>query len=544
MRNELLRRVDWRFLLPDASPEDTLCLGGGELTRAARLISRKVSTTEAPENGSCDLAIGTSPDTATLRSLWRALRPGGTCYTEWRGIETGGVRGVQQRLKRMSFEPVTCFSPWPRLNQGLPLAWVPLEAREPLRYLLGSADPEATWSERLASRLRRLRWIVQTRLGVGAPICIIARKPFEMAGRRCGGGPSAKRDFLEEIRLGWEEWNLGPRPAALSWLLLTGGRRSVNKVVCLVFAGSGPPRVVVKMPRTPESAAGLAHEAEMLRGLQSTGREIQGVPKLLLTVAQGSQFTTVTTALNGVPLPTRLCRKSYREVALLGTEWLVALAGHGPMLPVATWRDRLVGSTVENFEAMFGTVVDPKLMRESNAALDTLGSLPNLWEQRDFAPWNLLITPQQQLQVLDWESAEPQGLPLMDLVYYTSYLAFYLAGTRVSGRYRECYRETLEPGTFVGAVTRECQELYATRLGIPLAKMVPLRLLCWMLHSRSEYRRLVADAGAVPEPGNCARACFWVCGRKSSVLHCNQVRHGELGPALLILATLQAVPLK
>ncbi len=34
-QNRVLRRADWRYLLPDAAPERALCLGGAEL-RAAR----------------------------------------------------------------------------------------------------------------------------------------------------------------------------------------------------------------------------------------------------------------------------------------------------------------------------------------------------------------------------------------------------------------------------------------------------------------------------------------------------------------------------
>jgi hypothetical protein len=234
---------------------------------------------------------------------------------------------------------------------------------------------------------------------------------------------------------------------------------------------------------------------------------IRGAPKLLLATVGGSQGTIVTTALEGIPLPRVLGRNSYRQLALLGTEWLVTLAAQTPVAP-ATERDRLLESAVEHFEAMFGRVIDPLLVRESRAVLETLGHLPVCCEQRDFAPWNLLVTPQHQLQVLDWESAELQGLPLMDLIYYTTYLAFYLGEARTPDACLESYRQTLQPSTLVGEVSLECQQLYIKRLGLPVAKTVPLRLLCWMLHSRSEYRRFAADAGGMPEPWQLRRSLF------------------------------------
>lgn len=76
---------------------------------------------------------------------------------------------------------------------------------------------------------------------------------------------------------------LGPTPEQLSTLLVTGGPRSVSKVVLLAFAEpSQAPLVAVKAPRVRAAAAGVRREALALARL--TGRRSEptpGVPRLL-----------------------------------------------------------------------------------------------------------------------------------------------------------------------------------------------------------------------------------------------------------------------
>ena len=506
VRNRLLRRADWRFLLPDASPARTVCFVEGELALATELLSQRVSEGEAVASGDCDLAIAVDPDAATLRSAWAALRPGGACYTEWSGVGPMGPPAIRQRLLRMGFESVACFAPWPRPARRLPSAWVPLEIGGALRYLVARKGVARSWTQRLLEGVRRTGWAVRTWLGVGSPICAIARKPFSATAQP--GDPAPHADCLDDIRDQWENWGLGPRPSALSWLLLTGGRRSINKVVRLIFAGSDQPWLVLKMPRIAEATAGLRREGQVLHELQTTGRAIGGMPKLLFQGLRAGVPTIIETALLGVPLSTRLSRDTYRDLALQGTDWLVALASGAEVLPPSAWQSRLVDSTVRRFEAEFGSVVDPALIRESANVLATLGPVPMVCEQRDFSPWNLFIGSDKELQVLDWESAEPQGLPMMDLVYFTTYLSFYLERARTPDRYRGCYRETLQASTFTGSVRKQCEEQYAERVGVPRTDIGPLRLLCWMLHSHSEYQQFSTGVVGVPGPAQLRRSLF------------------------------------
>ena len=93
--NALLRRVDWRFLLPTPTPLRVLCHAGTRLTEAVAYIAEQVVTESQGED--CDLVVAEEPDTLRLAELRAALRPGGACYTEWRPRLGGREAAGRQR---------------------------------------------------------------------------------------------------------------------------------------------------------------------------------------------------------------------------------------------------------------------------------------------------------------------------------------------------------------------------------------------------------------------------------------------------------------
>jgi aminoglycoside phosphotransferase (APT) family kinase protein len=110
----------------------------------------------------------------------------------------------------------------------------------------------------------------------------------------------------------------------------------------------------------------------------------------------------------------------------------------------------------------------------------------------------VLLTASGAIGVLDWESAEPQGLPALDLIYFLTYLAFFYDGAIKSGRFRESYRMARDGVGLTGKVFHSCLDRYAAAVGVDRAALPALRILAWMLHARSEHRRMVADVGGPP----------------------------------------------
>jgi len=495
--NPRLRRVDWRFLLSTPRARRALCRADEVLADAVASIADEVLAA-APAR-SCDLAVAQDPDGPTLSQLHDALRPGGACYTEWRA-PIGGAREVERALRAAGFAGVSCYRPWPA-SAALPVYWIPLGAPGAAAYVRsrrrlrgGRLRRLLTGARQRAHDLVRGRW--------ANPICAVARRPAE----DLSGGP----DPAAWLRDSWSEWGLGPTPEQLSTLLVTGGPRSVSKVVLLAFAEpSQVPLVAVKAPRVGAAAAGVRREAAALARL--TGRRAEptpGVPRLLFCREIDGVPLLGETALAGRPLESILARRTLRAWSVKVADWLASLAQGSPALPGAHWRETIVEPMLSHFAEAFREVVDRGLLREAEAIVRGIGNLPQVPEQRDFGPWNLLVTSAGELAVLDWESADLDGLPALDLLYYLAYASFIVDGAGNRESRIASYRRHLDPSTAAGAVRRDCLARYLDALGLDPASLAPLRVLVWLIHAQSDARRAAADAGAPPPAEALARSLF------------------------------------
>ncbi len=501
--NRLLRRADWRFLLSNPQPVKSICFAHGLLAEAVALISDHLVEPHHSPPGDCDLAVAVNPDPATLRAAWTALHPGGMCYSEWYSPLTGGPEGVRRRLEAAGFTGVTCYWPWPWPDRGSPLFWLPIEAPEALHYFLTTRPRAPSMMLRARSMVFQALWHLGLHARLIVPICVTARKSMAVEA-------GADANLLDTIRAEWSAWDLGLTPKRLSWLLLTGGQSSINKVVGLVFADSDrQPRMIVKWPRVPESIPALAQEAATLQAVQTLRpRGMPGVPRVIFFRECTGRTALGETVLKGQPLFTLVRPDNYRDLALKVTDWLADLAGHAPSHSRTDWWNRLIETALTDFEQSFGIVLDPSRLRETRAILSTLGDLPLVCEHRDCSPWNVLVGAGGDLILLDWESAELRGLPSLDLIYFLTYMAFFLDCAMESGRFRESYREALNPTTFTGQVQAECEQRYCERIGLDPATLRPLRLLVWLIHSQSEYKQFVAEAAGRPKPATLRRSLF------------------------------------
>jgi hypothetical protein len=168
----------------------------------------------------------------------------------------------------------------------------------------------------------------------------------------------------------------------------------------------------------------------------------------------------------------------------------------------------VIAPAIQRFEAQFAAVLDPTTPREIRQLVATIPPLIPVCEQRDFAPWNLTLGG-GELGVLDWESATLCGLPFLDLVYFLSYVAFAVDGADSVARRRECYRNSLDPAHPIGAATAAAVTEYARRLGLAPDGLPALRALTWIIHARSDYEHLSADAGGVP-PADALRGSLFL----------------------------------
>jgi glycosyltransferase involved in cell wall biosynthesis/aminoglycoside phosphotransferase (APT) family kinase protein len=422
---------------------------------------------------------------AVRRTDWRFLLPDAELLAHWRLPRLGGVRRARRRFEAAGYTDVRVYWAGP-LPHRLPQFWLPVDSPEAVEYLLASRGAGS-----LAGNALRRVWRLAHAAGLLAPLHLV--------GRRADG--SAKEDL--------------PLSPSAQLLLLTTGHRSINKAVGLAFErGEAKPAAAAKFARVPEAEPGLEREAQVLRQLGEERPNLAAVPRLRGEGHRAGRLAVVQGAVEGRSLLDVLSPESFEELAMRVTQVLIELARDeaakvpppGAKLPSRA-RDH-VDRLLDRFERYFGSAVDPSLFAEAKTLLADLGAVPAAPEHRDCSPWNLLITPDGNPVLLDWESAEPNGLAGMDLVYFLANCAFVLDGAIESGRTRESYARLLDPATPHGRVAAQAIDAYAAALGITTDDFRRLRLLCWIVHSRSDYRHLQLESSGDPAQDALRRSPF------------------------------------
>jgi hypothetical protein len=510
-RNLLLRRVDWRFLLPDARVQTSICINTDDrLAEAVGQISDTIID-QAHVGAGADLAVLVNPDARALHAARAALRPGGACYAEWISARAGGSYGIRRNLSDAGFTDVACYWAWPPPGRSSPRFWVPLQATGVQAHFLTSRPVRPG----LIGTLRRLGlstgWRLALRAGAIAPVCAVFRKPpIEEA---LGSAPGIDLGIARVVRDGWSAWGLGPRPHTLAWLLLTGGDASFNKVVGLVCSEPEPrARVAVKLSRSPTSVAGLQQESRALEFIAAARPHLRGVPRRLFCEPHPAGIALGQTVVDGRPLIDWLRRDTLYEVANAVTEWFAELAGRPEKRPRGEWWPRLVVPTLDGFSGLNSPSVNPDLVARTRSLFGRLEALPLTISHGDAGPMNVLMDERRHISVIDWEDCEPLGLPVGDLVVLLTFLFFHLDNPWRTGRFREVYRSSLDPSTYYGRIRADCLARYSARVGIDPTAITALAVVPWMQRSLREHQGVVDATLGSEGLESFARglyACLW-----------------------------------
>ena len=111
-RNRVLRRADWRYLLPDPAPRRALCLADVALREACGVVAGTVDVTPQP-GMRYDLVVAEDPDDATRRSIAGALAPAGVCYLEWSARAPGAAGRAKRAMEEAGLRDARSYRPWP-----------------------------------------------------------------------------------------------------------------------------------------------------------------------------------------------------------------------------------------------------------------------------------------------------------------------------------------------------------------------------------------------------------------------------------------------
>jgi glycosyltransferase involved in cell wall biosynthesis len=408
------------------------------------------------------------------RADWRFLLPDAELLAHWRLPRPGGARRARERFEAAGFIDVRVYWAGP-LPHRLPQFWLPVDSPEAVEYLLASQGAGSP-----AGKALRSVWRLAHAAGLLAPLYVVGRR----------AGASSTADV--------------PVPSSAELLLLTTGHRSINKAVGLAFErGVATPTAAAKFARVSEAEPGLEREAQVLRRLGEERPGLAGVPSLRGIGQRAGRLAVVQDAVEGRSLLDVLRPENFEEMAMRVTRVLIDLAGDR-----RTSNPTVAKHALERFEQDYGAVVDPALFDKAKALLSDLGEVPGVPEHRDCSPWNILVTPGGDPVLLDWESAEPDGLAGMDLVYFLANCAFVIEGALEDGSTRETYANLLDPTTPYGRIAARAIEEYTAAFGISADDFCRIRLLCWIVHSRSDYRHLQLETPGEAAPEALRRSMF------------------------------------
>jgi aminoglycoside phosphotransferase (APT) family kinase protein len=280
----------------------------------------------------------------------------------------------------------------------------------------------------------------------------------------------------------------------LSSIVLTPRFRASSHVVFLIFDDNHQaPVLVVKVPRLANASDKLEREATNLQMFQTLREEgFTSIPSLVAFEEVGGYSILVETALVGRPMEPIVVRRERNRCCLAIVDWLSEI-----QWPASTKRpaeselfEQLVETPYRYFTERFPlSVEEGKLLEQTWAIIAGLRelALPTVFEHGDLSHPNLFLLQSSELGVVDWETAEPYGLPACDLFFFLNYAAVSMHNTRNTSEYLSAFRSA-----FFGeqAWGRYYVGMYARRLQLSDLALTPLFVLCWLRYMVSLLTRL------------------------------------------------------
>ena len=321
----------------------------------------------------------------------------------------------------------------------------------------------------------------------------------------------------------------------ISFILLTPRFRASSHVVFLIFdKGQSAPALVAKIPRRAGALASLEREATHLRMLQAMrGAGSVSTPALVAFEPFYDRAILLETALTGQPMDPAFVRRKHELCCSAMADWLCELRwpASGVEQRGANLFGRLVEAPYRTFVERFPlTAEEEDLLEKMWGVLERLRdmTLPAVFEHGDVSHPNLFMLDGGRPGIVDWETAEPFGLPACDLFFFLMYVAASRQKARTAAEYLSAFRSAFWVD---GAWARQYVSMYAARLQLPERALTPLFMLCWLRYLVSLLTR-IEQAGEPAERTSAGTAAWLRANRfyaiwKHSVGHAEELDWGE-----------------
>jgi aminoglycoside phosphotransferase len=294
-----------------------------------------------------------------------------------------------------------------------------------------------------------------------------------------------------------------PVPGSLRWLLKTPRFRASGHVLGFVFPDDArSPELVVKVSRLPGDDRWIDREAANLRRVQAARPGgFDSIPRVASCDDRGGLRMLVQTVVPGRTMDRATVRRRPQACVDAVATWLADLhratattAGPASLL-------RLVSEPLDRFEALCaGRPAERALVRRTREFVAPLlaADVPLVFEHGDLSAPNILIDAEDRAGVVDWELADPAGLPAVDLFFFLTFVAF--ARGRANGQ--RGWIAALRSAFFgPDAWATPWIRKYAGAMELPEGSLGPLFVSTWARYVAAAATRLGADDAPRDESG-------------------------------------------
>jgi hypothetical protein len=278
------------------------------------------------------------------------------------------------------------------------------------------------------------------------------------------------------------------------WGLSARGEYSSRKVLVFLFNHAGEaPEYIVKMTRDPALNPRLENERRALAMLEERGiGDRETLPRAVFSGYHRKLFVLGETIVDGAPFERRASGDADCPHARAAIDWLTDLGQrtihHIAPQQVAEGLEKLFRRFAEIYQ--LGQAERAFLEIQIAAIAGSGEPFPLVFQHGDPGTWNAMVTPSGRVAFLDWEAAEPDGLPLWDLFYFIRTYGAWSLQAAISGDVTKGFGTQFLANTALQSVLVEATARYCARVGISEQLIEPLFYTCWMHRGLKEATRL------------------------------------------------------
>jgi hypothetical protein len=539
-----LASAPWRFLLPNLEIDYILCLGApptatlGVLAamshstwvissvqqefdalraKLARHVIPNVRMAAFDKSGKLQLPdrsvalvflAGKSETTQLLRDpslsaeLRRVLQEDGVIYLEVKELSAGFAAGkIVKRFADLGFTAPQVL--WLTPLRGELRTAFPLDQESMAGYLFSHVLYGQSFKNRMLSRTGALLSRAHLLRHLAPRRALLLPKSREIGERHA---PPRYLCALAE--------KAGVNLSGLQCGLSARGKFNANKTVFYLFdRRGGNADIVAKMTRAPEFNHRLENEYRVLSLLHQKGFAEPGTfPQPLFFGYHANLAIFGQKAVHGEPFRSRTKATADCPIALDAINWIVKLGASSCNNSAATTAQ--VAETLMQLFRRFAEIYPLSAFESEFLVTQITGisriskQFPLVFQHGDPGTWNMLVSAEDRVIVIDWEAGEPQGMPLWDLFYFLRTYGSWVARSKGEKDSLASFTQNfLEPSP-LHTLLVQTTDRYHAGIGLESDFIAPLFYTCWMHRALKESTRLTASSLANGHYFNLLRRCI------------------------------------